>query len=85
MLNAGCSMIDHISVIYRKPFCPSKGPVFRNLRAVGVLKVKISLGGWPGGRMVNPLRWPGVCRFGSRVRTRHRLASHAVVGVPHIK
>ena len=32
-----------------------------------------------------PLQRPGVHRFGSRVRTWHRLASHAVVGVPHIK
>ena len=31
-----------------------------------------------------PLWWPGVCQFGSRVRTWHRLASHAVVGVPDI-
>ena len=29
-----------------------------------------------------PLWRPGVHRFGSRVQTRHRLASHAVVGVP---
>ena len=32
-----------------------------------------------------PLSWPGVCRFGSWVWTWHRLANHAVVGVPHIK
>ena len=32
-----------------------------------------------------PLQRPGVRWFGSRVRTWHRLASHAVVGVPHIK
>ena len=32
-----------------------------------------------------PLWWPRVGRFGSRVQTWHRLASHAVVGVPHIK
>ena len=32
-----------------------------------------------------PLGQPGVRGFGSRVRTWHRLASHAVVGVPHIK
>ena len=31
------------------------------------------------------LQWPRVHWFGSRVRTWHRLASHAVVGVPHIK
>ena len=31
------------------------------------------------------LRWPRVCQFRSRVQTWHRLASHAVVGVPHIK
>ena len=31
------------------------------------------------------LRLPGVRQFGSRVQTWHRLASHAVVGVPHIK
>ena len=32
-----------------------------------------------------PLQRPGVHRFGSWVWTWHRLASHAVVGVPHIK
>ena len=31
------------------------------------------------------LRWPGVRQFRSWVQTWHRLASHAVVGVPHIK
>ena len=31
------------------------------------------------------LQQPGVLQFGSLVRTWHRLASHAVVGVPHIK
>ena len=31
------------------------------------------------------LQQPGVCRFGSQVQTWHRLASHAVIGVPHIK
>ena len=31
-----------------------------------------------------PLWRPGVPRFGSGVRTWHRLASQAVVGVPHI-
>ena len=31
------------------------------------------------------LLWPRVHWFGSRVRTWHRMASHAVVGVPHIK
>ena len=32
-----------------------------------------------------PLRRPGVHRFGSRVWTWHRVTSHAVVGIPHIK
>ena len=32
-----------------------------------------------------PLRQPGVHQFGSRVQIRHRLARHAVVGVPRIK
>ena len=32
-----------------------------------------------------PLQQPGVRRFRPRVRTWHRLAHHAVVGVPHIK
>ena len=31
------------------------------------------------------LRQPGVRQFGSQVQTWHHLASHAVVGVPHIK
>ena len=31
------------------------------------------------------LRRPEVHRFGSQVQTWNRLASHAVVGVPHIK
>ena len=30
-------------------------------------------------------QWPGVRWFGSQVRTWHHLASHAVVGIPHIK
>ena len=32
-----------------------------------------------------PLWQPGVRQFGSRVRTWHHLARHAVVGVPQIK
>ena len=32
-----------------------------------------------------PLQWPGIHQFRSQVQTWHRLASHAVVGVPHIK
>ena len=32
-----------------------------------------------------PLWWPGVCHFRSQVQTWHRLARHAVIGVPHIK
>ena len=31
------------------------------------------------------LQWPGVRRFGSQVQPWHCLASHAVVGVLHIK
>ena len=31
------------------------------------------------------LQQPGVHRFGSQVQTWHRSASHAVVGIPHIK
>ena len=31
------------------------------------------------------LWWPGVHRFGCQVGTWHCLASHAVVGIPHIK
>ena len=31
------------------------------------------------------LRWPRVPRFGSQVQTWHHLASHAVVGILHIK
>ena len=35
---------------------------------------------------VHALLWrPGVCWFGSWVQTWHPLASHAVVGIPHIK
>ena len=32
-----------------------------------------------------PLWQPGVCQFGSRVRTWHCSASHVVVGIPRIK
>ena len=32
-----------------------------------------------------PLWRPGVRRFESQVQTWHRLARHAVVGIPHIK
>ena len=43
----------------------------------------------PGGEAVKFLRsasrWPGFRWFGSRVWTFHRLARHAVVGVPNIK
>ena len=31
------------------------------------------------------LCWPGVCQFGSLVRTWHYSVSHAVAGIPHIK
>ena len=45
--------------------------------------------GWPGGTVVkfarSVSRRPRVREFGSRVRTWHHLARHAVVGVPHIK
>ena len=36
-------------------------------------------------RLHIPLLQPGISWFGSQVRTWHHLASHAVVGVPHIK
>ena len=53
-----------------------------------VLLLKLSEGR-PGGIAVkctcSASRQPGVCQFGSRVRTWHCLARHAVVGVPHIK
>ena len=42
----------------------------------------------PGGTAVKctrSLRWPRVCWLGPWVRTWHRLTSHAVVGIPHIK
>ena len=32
-----------------------------------------------------PLQHPGVHQFGSWVQTWYHLASHAVVGIPHIK
>ena len=60
-----------------------------------VLKVKYlscfkrSSGGQPSGATVKLARsasWrPGVRWFRSQMRTWHRLASHAVVGIPHIK
>ena len=50
---------------------------------------KINFGGWPGGAAVklarSASRRPGVCWFGFQVQTWHCLASHAVVGIPHIK
>ena len=61
-----------------------------------VLRIKFSssvknklIWGQPGGEAVKFARSasqrPRVCQFGSWVQTWHRLASHAVVGVPHIK
>ena len=51
--------------------------------------IKSNAGGQPGGATVkfarSASRWPRVHRFGSQVRTWHHLASHAVVGIPHIK
>ena len=45
--------------------------------------------GWPSGAAVmfarSASQWPGVHWPGSRVQTWHRLSSHAVAGVPHIK
>ena len=38
---------------------------------------------WLGAHI--PLWWPGVRRLGFGVWTWHRLASHAVIGIPHIK
>ena len=35
--------------------------------------------------MHGPLQQPGVCQLGSWVLTWHHLASHAMVGIPHIK
>ena len=44
--------------------------------------------GWPGAQQLGahiPLWWPRVRWFGSWVQTWHNLASHAVIGIPHIK
>ena len=38
---------------------------------------------WLGAHVL--LLWPGVHQFGSRVQTWHRLARHAVVGIPRRK
>ena len=52
-------------------------------------ELKNNLRGWPGGTAVKfahaASRWPGVRRFRSWVQAWHRLARHAVVGIPHIK
>ena len=56
-------------------------------RVNGILK-KRCLGTGPVAQWLSlhvSLRWPGVRRFGSWVRTWHCFASHAVAGVPHIK
>ena len=58
--------------------------------AVFIYLLKILfLGGWPRGTAVkfphSASRRPGVPRFRSWVRTWLHLASHAVVGIPHIK
>ena len=44
--------------------------------------------GWPVAQQLSShvLLWqPGVHQFRSRVQTWHRMASHAVAGIPHIK
>ena len=49
---------------------------------------KVRLRGLPGGtaKFARSASWQSVVhQFGSRVRTWHHLANHAVVGVPHIK
>ena len=50
--------------------------------------LNIFCGAGPMGQQLSahiPLLQPGVHQFGSRVRTWHRLAHHAVVVIPHIK
>ena len=58
----------------------------------GVFREKSSINGQGGAGQVAQwlsshvlLQQPGVHRFGSQVWTWHHLASHAVVGIPHIK
>ena len=58
------------------------------IASFGQLSKRALTGSGPVGQQLSahvPLQWPGVCGFGSRVLTWHCLASHAVVGVPHIK
>ena len=58
------------------------------LEAQVVLQKNVLGGAGPVAQWLNahvPLQQPGVRRFGSQVQTWHRLAHHAVVGVPHIK
>ena len=55
-------------------------------KAADTLEIKNR--GQPGGTVVKfalSAKFADVCGFGSRVQTWHCLASHAVVGVPHIK
>ena len=52
------------------------------------VKLRIEGGAGPVAQQLSahiPLQWPGVHWPESQVWTWHRLGSHAVVGIPHIK
>ena len=82
MLSLGKDVFIRISYNTLKLSCVKPGQCLGNF-------FKISCRGRPGGAAVkfarSTSRRPKVRRFRSRVRTPHRLARHAVVGVPHIK
>ena len=74
-----CSILQ--SQKFKLPF-----PV--NLNLALFLHLKLTLGAGPVAQRLTahiPLWRPQVHWFRSRVQTWHHLASHAVVGIPHIK
>ena len=52
-------------------------PTFKDISGAGLVAQ------WLGLHIL--FRWPEVRWFGSPVQTWHRLAKHAVVGIPHVK
>ena len=77
----------HSLYIYRVPTVrKALGSAWKNSEKTNQIRMLAS--GRPGGAAVKltcSTLGPGVCQFRSQVQTWHRLASHAVVGIPHIK
>ena len=68
---------DHDCMVQAMSGSPWRSVAVKNGRGANPLVQQLS---------VSVVLWQlGVCQFGSRVWTWHGLASHAVVGIPHVE